>query len=274
MRFGRTKVGAEKLKQFRKVSSSAFEPFTILLTPIYVHLPKNKKLLAVKAPLGVFFPDDLKKLSQFKDFYLPQFVDVLLPFQNAGNSIRSVFSLVPKVKIKSSKGPEVLELTPTPAEIDDAVLRILGPLWGKDKFVEPYFLNVFASSLCDPLSPKTLESAASKNLEDLEIGLLHAGLYIFFALHLGCHGVKELSNARQLILDGGSHPLLDSSLLNLVRTLIPNTETKRIPISSLESFKSKTAKKLLGRLKRVQDELLKNAKGSATIFGPKGLADE
>src|SRR5688572_2060122 len=110
MRFGRAKLSPEKIKSLRKVSAKLFHPYTVMITPVYMHLPLNEKLVALKGPLGIFFPDEIKRLEKVQDLFLPEFVDQVRPFHEAGEAVRKLLNLAGTRRLKTNQGQVDLAL--------------------------------------------------------------------------------------------------------------------------------------------------------------------
>ena len=183
MNFGHRKLPKESAGQMRVCPVDSVRPYAIMASPVYVFLRANEKFISVKGPLDFFTPEDLARLRRFETFFMPEFVDCLAPFREAGRAARAILSRIHRGTVKRRQGR-----SPACAFRNhlDAVLRAIGPLWSRGVVVETFFLCVFADELCASLPADALEvRARDRDVRDFERALLISGALIFLALHLG-----------------------------------------------------------------------------------------
>lgn len=185
MRFKLKKIPKEQEQNLRPVPVRFFRSFVPWMSPVYVYLPKNQKYVAIKSPLGFFTPEEIEKFGKLENLYLPAFVDQVVPFQKAGDTIRRMLSLTQKQSVGSNQGPQPIVLPMAPYELSDAILKVLAPLWGKKLRIEPFFVTFLSSQVCELSSGAEVNSAYEKNVDLYELALLRSSLAVFLALHLG-----------------------------------------------------------------------------------------
>jgi hypothetical protein len=276
------------MHSLRRVPVDTCAPNAILLTPIYVYLPKNKKFIAVKAPLQLFSVEELEKLKSFENFYFPEFIDLIAPFQKAGEAVREILKVRQRRQIRSSGGTSMIPLPMAQHELNDALLRIVGPLWGRGVRVEPFFLCFFADAVCEPLPASILGKAAEQDGDRFELSLLRASTAVFLALHLGYGDVKLLTCLRDRVFQAGTEvgpPIAPLSgelgqLFDLVEAVLPDAETREISFESIRKIQmtigcgGRSPYKLRSRLNRVRDELMGPKGLEASLYGEKGIRNE
>lgn len=244
----------------------AYQP---VFTPIYVFLPKNEKFVSVKAPFDFFTTEDFEKLKSFETLYSTPFVNTIQPYIQEARRARRI------LEFQRDSGSDV---APAPYELSDSILRIVGPLWFEGPKLEPYFITVFAQTLCDTAPKELLIDLKNKSVELYDVALQRAALSVFFALHLGANDLIFLNFLQNEIL--ASH-LSESNSLKRLPTwnelvqisskLITSPAAKAIEISSLSSMDSVFARRLANRLERVKAEMIEEGKASQSIFGEKGI---
>jgi hypothetical protein len=278
------KLAKDVIDTLRCVPVGVCKPYDVLVAPVYVYLPRNGKFVAIKLPLQYFTPQDLEKFKPYESFYLPEFVDQVLPFQKAGGAIQSLFEVIQKRPVKTSTGTEMVAVPLAQYELDDAVLHILAPLWSVGSKVEPFFLCFFANEVCLPFSTNFLTESADK--ENFELALLRASTGVFLALHLGYTDPGVLTRLRDRFFSDtldGVRPVQSPGevalLQQLIWTLIPNSEVKDISLPAIEKLLKtsgtggKAAKKLISRLKRMTLNFIQSEAESASLYGEKGICN-
>jgi hypothetical protein len=257
------------------------------MAPIYVYLPKNGKFVAVKTPLQYFTPQDIQKLKAYESFYLPGFIDQLAPFQKAGEAVRALLEMVQRNPIQTNQGRDVVTIQMPQHELDDAVLRVLGPLWSGGARIEPFFLCFLANEVCLPFPGDVLTSAFESSAELFELALLRASLGVFLALHIGYSNPASLTAIRGMMFSdtmngkSASDSVKESSLLQtLVWKLLTDASTKEISLDSIQAALNldqtggKVSRKLLSRLDRVVSDFIEPGSVVGSLFGEKGICDE
>jgi hypothetical protein len=250
------------------------QPYALMLAPVYVFMRQNEKFVAVKGPLDFFTPEELDRYQVFGMFYIPEFVELALPFRQAGRRVRTLVGWQPQ------RAGEAL-LPPAPYEISDAVLRMIGPLWGAGLEIEPFFAAVFVNELCDLLSAEVLFAAREKGVQVFEQAVLRSSWAVFLALHLGYCDLAFLNAIRLRIFAeelGQKNPPANGrtgdvqELVEIVGLSLSEDALKRVRGESFALHESRTARKMSGRLERVRAQLVSEEDLSPTIFGPGGFA--
>lgn len=249
---------------------ASVSPYALMLSPVYVLLEKNAKYVAVKAPLDFFTDDELSRLKSFGHFYLPQFVDSVMPFRNTARAIRTLLTLP----------------TPAPYEISDAVLRMIGPLWSEGTRLEPFFVAVFANELCDLLPAGLLAGARDNDVEVFEKAVLQSSWAVFIALHLGKCDMSYLNALRSSVFsdattnaDTGATNNETAGIAALARKSITSAGQKHIEgeaitaVQELQDIQLSLAHKMSARLERVKREFVRAGTTPPTIFGQEGFVD-
>ena len=280
MQFSHKKLAKDKISSLRRVPISVCEPSVILLTPVYVYLPKNQKFVAIKAPLEFFSKAELEKLSPFENFYLPDFIDLIAPFQRAGESVSELLKVKVRLKLASNMGPVQVELPTSQHETSDSILRLTSSLWGAGARIEPFFLIFFANEICGLLPEKVLRQAADNNLEDFELSLLQASVAVFLALQMGWSERAFLTSLRNFFFDEPRKATGDAELLiQWVQKILPHSEVRVVSLESVRESGNQMGPsalnvKLVQRLERVSQRLIPPGATTASVYGPKGIRDE
>jgi hypothetical protein len=284
VKFDYRKLPKASVQTLRRIEVSTFAPLETLVAPVYVYLQQNQKFVAIKAPLHYFLPEELQKLKPYKNFYVPEFVDSVLPYQRAGESVRTLLSLVQKSPVQTQNGVELAEIPPPQHEIDHAVLHLIGTLWNPGAKVEPFFLHFFASEVCVPISEKLWTTSHDEDIERFELALLRSSTVVFLALHLGYCQRESLTRLRDesfsASFSGNLPPIStreQTQLIRLVSEVVPDCETREITLDTLlaaltasKTYK-KTLRKLEARLQRIQTEMIRADVPAASLYGPKGI---
>ncbi len=281
MEFTQRKLPRSEAASLRRSSLDSIKPYALLLAPMYVFLRKNSKFLAVKGPLDFFSPQELEKLKQYETFYVPQFISTVLPFRDAAKSARLTLSWRPQIRAGEEGSYPEVPLPPAPYEISDAILRILGPLWGAGGEIEPFFVTVFAHEVCDPMPPEQMKAARDLDVFKFEDCLFLAGWSVFLALHLGICDVGTISKLRLQIFaqefpqcfsmaELGPMSAEGRDIVDFARASLPAT-TGRIRVPELLNQPGRLSQKLNARFERIFKDFIRKDRPAATIFGQKGL---
>lgn len=273
MDFSRRKLPGEAAEQLTQIAVGEIQPFTLMHAPIYVYLKQNEKFVSVKAPLDFFTPEELEKKSSLGSFYVPATARHARRYLDAGRLARGLMSWQLEEKLE--------DVTPTPYELSDAILRAIGPLWGRNAVIEPFFTALFAETLCDPLPSGVLVEARDQNVANFECAVLRSGLAVFLALHLGYCDLNFLNQLRLKVFEAtvgeqiqGAHAAGESGeLIRLVMELLPDPFVRAIKRETLLKRSARVAHKLAFRLKRVVDEFVDARKKPDSIYGPEGFID-
>lgn len=278
MNFSHKKLPAEAADKLRTCSIDTVKPFTPMLAPVYVFMRMNEKFVSVKGPLDFFTPEELERLRSFSILYLSEFVAVALPFRHAARSVRTLLDWKPDES-------DPAKLPPAPYENADAVLRILAPLWGSQNAIEPFFVSVFASELCDPIPGELMVQAREVSVDLYESAMFRSSWAVFLALHLGHCDLKFLSGLRRKAFEDTlsraqgkaaaprSYDAVDE-VVSVARTLLANPGVRAIGGKDFEAAGDRVSQKMASRLKRAQESLMKpGAAAAPSIYGPGGFAD-
>lgn len=282
MEFTRRKLPRSEAGKLKRSSIDSIKPFALLLTQVYVFMKRNSKFLAVKGPLDFFTQEELEKMRPFGTLFLPDFVQVALPFRDAAKSVRLTLSWRPRLAhAASEEGYPEMPLPPAPYEISDAVLKIIGPLWGAGGVIEPYFVTVFSHEVCDALPPVWMKRMREVDHLRFEDALFVSSWAVFLALHLGRCDLGYLSRFRaQIFADvfpdvPSEMPLgeMDAESRDLMQVA---RDTFRDPTVELrtdyfEGREERVAQMIAGRFRRVMGEFVRKDRLAPTVHGEKGL---
>jgi hypothetical protein len=287
MEFSHKKLPREASENFKNTPIREVKPHTLVFAPAYVFMKLNEKFVAVKGPLDFFLPEELARLSSFDSLFFPKIIEVIEDYFSAGRRIRKILSAE---KVQG-------QLSATPFELSDAVLRVLGPLWGptqnENVAIEPLFVAALVSKLCDPLDSDDLLRARERGIDSFERAIELASWSVFFALHLGHCDLNFLNRlyfesfdcfARSLdpgaVMSGECKELCDLALATEACPL-------RSPHAALNSaflnvngsaddrviFGNRTTQKLSSRLSRIMRDFGTPDLPVASVFGKGGFVD-
>ena len=265
MLFEDKKLHLESIDQMIQCPISSVQPYSLMLSPVYVLMKLNKKLVSVKAPLDFFTEQELKRLSVNEVFYLPKFAGSSVRFQTAARVIHNIFTIRQDQFLAS------------PFEISKESFGILAPLWGKQFQVEPFFMSVFAEELCSPLDPQMMLWARENAVVRHDHGLLLSGSLVFIAAHLGWSNLKELNEIRSSVYEktvkGEDWKTPRSELELIVSGLNELFEAhQNLSVDILKTVQSEWSKKILARLNRLEGLNTNQQYDSLTIYGEDGFA--
>jgi hypothetical protein len=280
MDFDRRKLAREEGAKLKPLKVDSMQPFTLLPAPVYVFFPRNAKYVSVKGPLDFFSPEELKKFYDSGSLFFPAFIDQVLPFRDAGVRCRAILSWQPVQRQESATGgAKDVAIPPSPFEISDALIRIVGPLWGKEGQLEPFFAVSFAEELCESLPEGELAQARDENVEAYEQAILISSLTVFLAIHLGWCDLAYLNGLRLRIFRQFSKGLVrlndpNPDVVELVRCV-----SEAIRASGLKPINQKwfsvrsdrISSRISSRLNRVFAEYTKDSGPAPSIFGEGGF---
>ncbi|MCM0606961.1 MAG: hypothetical protein KA715_12800 [Xanthomonadaceae bacterium] len=217
-------------------------------------MPKNKRFVSVKSPMDFFTPEELKKIEVMTNFYVPDFVEHVVPYRSTGRSIRSLLTY--------QVGEN--ELGPTPFELSDSILRLVAPLWRSGWKVDPFFVSVLVNELFEPLPEAVLNQARDENVDQFERSLYQSSITVFLALHLGYTDLKELGKIRTRVfaLSSANRAVGElktelEELIACVQSLCTESTQCTLDFDQLEKAPGITFQRLKFRLKRIREELNK-----------------
>jgi hypothetical protein len=166
----------------------------------------------------------------------------------------------------------------SPYELSDAVLRVIGPLWGGKLKIEPFFATVFTNELCDTLPGDLLCDARENNIELFERAVFRAGWAVFLALHLGACNLDYLNSLRirafQEVIDGAETVKWDCTsdeILSMASMIVSEGTEKVFEGAFFSGRAERACHKLRSRLNRVEKDFISDDKPTPTINGPKGF---
>jgi hypothetical protein len=276
MDFTRRKLPREAATQLRICPIASVKPYALMIAPVYVFMRLNEKFVSVKEPLDFFTPEELERLRPFESFFLPEFVDAALAFRQVARNVRALVGWQPE-----SQGEN--QLPPAPYESSDAVLRMIGPLWGAGAVVEPFFAAVFANELCDLLPEQTLRSARDQDVAGYERAILRSGWAVFLALHLGYCDLPFLNSLLRRVFEAsftgvgipGVGPMGEvDELLEIVWASMGPNAAAPVRGDVFGQHPGRAAQKVAGRLGRVlKDGMIAEDQPVPTIYGERGFVD-
>lgn len=285
MEFTQRKLPRSDAGKLKRSSIDSIKPFALLLTQVYVFMKRNSKFLAVKGPLDFFTQEELERMRPFGTLFLPDFVQVALPFRDAAKSVRLTLSWRPRLSHAADENgtvtyPEVA-LPPAPYELSDAVLKIIGPLWGAGGVIEPYFVTVFSHEVCDALPPAWMKKLRDADHLRFEDSLFVSSWAVFLALHLGRCDLGYLSRFRAQVfaaafpevpseVDLGKMDADSQELLEIARQTFVDP-TAPLKIDTFDDRPERVAQMIAGRFRRVLTEFIRKDRIAPTVFGEKGL---
>jgi hypothetical protein len=276
MDFRQRKLPKEAAINLRIMPIASVKPYAMMIAPVYVFMRANQKFISIKGPLDFFTPEELERLKSFETFYLPEFVDAALSFRQIARNVKRLVGWEPEYKGEAA-------LPPAPYEVSDAVLRMIGPLWGAGLVIEPFFAAVFANELCELLPPEKLRLARDQDVLGYERAVLRSGWAVFLALHLGYCDLPFLNQLQQRVFDAsftGVHlPSIGRAadvdeLLELVWASMGPEAARAVKGDVFSNNAGRSAQKVAKRLERVVSEaMILDAQPVPTIFGERGFAD-
>jgi len=278
MKFSLHKLKKEAADQLRAIPLKLIRPFQILAAPVYVFFEKNERFVPVKAPLSYFLPVELEKFQALKQVYISNFVERVAPYQQAGEAIRKLFSCFEKHVLKTNKGEREVLLPLSSSELSSAALKIIAPLWGESRAIEPFFLSFFAEEVCGPLSADLIQSISEKDPDLYELALLRSGLIVFWALQLGYVDQEFLTALRVKVfnwtLGRSERRTIGSETDEMIRGVFEcsTLESASSPVLLDQLLKQgKIGRKLSARVKKIESYLAEKVIATATVFGEGGI---
>lgn len=265
MLFDDKKLNLESVEELIQCPIHSIEPYSLMLSPVYVLMKLNQKFVSVKAPLDFFTPEELKKLSVHETFYLPKFVQGSVRFQTAARLIKKIMNI--------HQDP----LTAAPYEVSRESFYVLGTLWGKQLQIEPFFMAIFTDELCTPLNHEKMVEAREQTVVNHDQGLLLSGTFVFIALHLGWFDLNLLSQYRTMIYErtvqGEDWKNPKTELEQLVSDLSYIIQfNKHLSMDVLQHSTTEWTKKIHARLITLSAKTATFSHDSVSIYGEEGFA--
>ena len=219
---------------------SMVEPYSLMIAPVYIAMPLNKKLVSVKAPFDFFTKEELVQFEKYQKFYMPKYSQQADPLRVAGKLVKSILG-----KLKER------DLVPAPFEISKEIFKICSPLWGQSIQIEIRFLSAFSDELCAKLDTELLKIARETDLALHEEGIQVSGMLAFLMVQLGFFELNQISKWRTCAyqcITQGSAPI-NPQFKYLLKDLRSIFEMDRvINEKSLSALRGEWAQKLLARL--------------------------
>lgn len=280
MDFSKRKLPIEATSKLRMCPVDTVKPFALMIAPVYVYLRRNEKFISVKAPLDFFTPEELQKLRGVEMFFMPEFVDSVLPFRNLARRVKMVLGWNP---VESADA-----LPPAPYELADGALRMTAPLWGRKLGLEPFFVCVFVNELCSLLPGEELVTAREKDTTLFERAIILSAWMVFLSLHVGTSDQGYLDRLRldtfrrvmgfaqsvDSVLSFDSRSEAGELFRVLNQILVGENICQPLGVDFFATRKERVAQKIIARLHRVESEKLGGKSPlEGSIYGEKGFAD-
>jgi hypothetical protein len=279
MDFSRRKLPETAASNLRICPVETVKPFALMLAPVYVFMRRNAKFVAVKAPLDFFTEAELVKLRGCELFYLPEFVDQILPFRQVARRAKALLKWEPT----AHSSP----LPPNPFELSDAVLRIIGPLWSPVHSLEPFFVSAFADEFCELLPGPELLAARDSDIASYERAIFISCWMVFLTLHLGITDRDYLSALRLqsfrkvLGTDAGSSETISfdqftdtGNLFDILSERLSGAGVYQpLGVHFFEGRTERVMQKIRSRLGRVQTSLTDPTAREVSVLGERGFVD-
>jgi hypothetical protein len=272
MDFSQRKLPSEAAAALRICPVNTVKPFALMLAPVYVFMKRNAKFVAVKGPLDFFSAEELERLKTFELFYFPEFIDLILPFRQVARRVKALLKWDPT----GSSTP----LPPTPYEMSDGVLRIVGPLWSPLKSLESFFVSAFSDELCEVLPGDELQAARDLDLVQFERAVFISGWMVFLLLQLGVTELEYLSGLRieafrQSLgtstrqFEAGSD---EQELFLILNDFFRGDRIDQaLGIGYFQTRKERIARKIASRMNRVAESLIDPLAPAVSTKGERGF---
>jgi|GEM_PF-974557 len=274
LEFTARKLPKEAAENMRSCSIHSVQPYALMLAPTYVFLRANQKFVAIKEPLDFFTPDELKKVALMASFFFPEFVDQALPFRDRAKTVRSILQW-------KSGATTTQPLPPSSFEVSDSILKLVAPLWSQDLTIEPFFVVIFISELCDLIPETDLLSVRDQSLELFDKALTVSAWATFLAIHLGYCELSFLTAFRtEVFQEVAGITALNFRTTDLdeikviARDTSISTDADFFSIDTFTGRDERAASKILARLKRIQERLIVRSAAVVSIHGQKGFVNE
>ncbi len=255
-----TKLPRSALEKLRAIPVDRLQPHALLTSPAYAFLPKNEKLILVKASLDFFDKNELSRFSSFYRLYFLPAVETAEFFENQARRVRAVLT----AKAILTDFPEsvlgAVSLDIPSYERSDSILRILGTLWNTRGEIEPHFVVAFSQALCGSLGEERLARARDRSAESFEKAILLSSWAVFLALHLG---YCELSYVERIYREtfeavafGGviNPDRIQEGLIDLILSSEVCLRERIFKLSFFEKQPGLLGQKISARFRRIQNE--------------------
>ncbi len=282
MDFTNRKLPRTAASELRRLSLGELEPFALMFSPVYVFLKRNEKFIGIKAPLDFFVEADIEKIKPYGTLFVPPFVDQVAPYREAGRRVKKILSVRDSRPSRDAAGYPEVKLPPPPWEVSDAILKVIGPLWGRDAKVEPFFVTAFIQDLCGSLPHELLLASRDQDIGRHEKALFRSSWAVFLALHLGLCDLNWLVRLRTRVFAQVSDLKLDESfdrdgpdireLLKLIQSKLFDDEgLQPLSASAFQLEEERISIKIHSRLERVVEEFTPRSSYNCSVRGQKGF---
>ncbi len=275
MEFKTRKWPVTSASELRVCPIEDMKPHVLMWAPVYVHLPRNEKFLAVKAPMDFFSPEELSRLAPYQSLFTGPSVDLSLRFREVG---RRVLGLMMWDSL--GEPPGIAILPPAPYEYSDAVLRMVGPLWSGTGIVESFFVVALVEGLFGSLPAELLAEAREQGPAVFERALCRSSWVVFLAMILGQidldHLLRAWIGAFNLSLSAGRRSPLPGDTRDLYYLVAElGVEDGFSPVAGKTFGKREDAlsRKIASRLIRIRWWLTDPNFTQPSVRGPGGFAD-
>ena len=252
------------------------KPFALMIAPVYVFLRRNQKYVSVKAPLDFFVPDELDRLRSFEMFFMPEFVDSVLPYRQLARRVKTILTWNP---VEGG-----VTLPPASFELADGMLRMTAPVWGGGRGIEAFFATIFCDELCGLLPGEEIKVARDRDLPGFERAVILSAWMVFLSLHIGTSDLAYLEGLRlrsfrkclgQGIETSGLDDCGESGeLYDLLEELLSGELLYgALALAHFEGRNERVAQKIAARIRRVNGELKPALALAGSIHGERGFVD-
>ena len=282
MDFTNRKLPRNAASELRRLSLGDLQPFAFMFSPVYVFLKRNEKFIGIKAPLDFFVESEIEKVQPYGTLYVTPFIDQVAPFREAGRRVKKILTPREAANSRDDQGYPEVKLPPPPWEVSDTVLSVIGPLWGKDVRIEPFFVTAFIQDLCGSLPHDLLLASRDQDVLRHEKAIFRSSWAVFLALHLGLCDLPWLTRLRARVFAETSGQIWSgksdrdgsdiTELLRLAQSALFDDEGLQ-PLSG-ESFQfedQRVCLKIQSRLERVKKEFAPRSAYRGSVRGKKGF---
>ncbi|MBI2711580.1 MAG: hypothetical protein HYX41_01780 [Bdellovibrio sp.] len=275
------------MDQLFRIRVDSVKPFALMIAPVYLWLGANEKFISLKAPFDFFTLEELKKLKgHHQFFYLPQATQSVMPFREAALRVRGLLKVRPKKPVAASAKTTypVVALPPSPYELSNEILQVVGPLWwrySEDTIgIETYMISVFANEVCSLIPDAKLLQARDGDTLAYDHALLVSSWVVFLALHLAHCDYRYLNYLRLRAFERVSlgtpaaswaRPY-EENLIGLVMDLLKSSPQK-ITNQDFEGRNDSISIRLADRLARISNDLAAKGAEPPTVYGEGGFID-
>jgi hypothetical protein len=282
MDFTQRKLPRTAAGELRRLNLGELQPFALMFSPVYVFLRRNEKFIGIKAPLDFFIESEIEKVRPYGALFVLPFVDQVAPYREAGRRARKILSARDIQSNSDESGYPEVKLPPPPWEVSDSILRVVGPLWGREGKIEPFFVTAFVQDLCGSLPGDLLLQSRDSDISTHEKALIRSSWAVFLALHLGFCELSWLIHLRARVFaetsqleyrgrflgDGSDVP----ELIHLTQSHLFDDEGLAPLSANVFQFEdARVALKLYSRLERVKKEFSARSTYNESIRGQKGF---